>query len=98
MQYTLYIRKENDEAFKDEENKSELVNQLLAKHYENGTPVHLTTISVLPPEKKNSDTNAPGPNGYPCCSSQKRCKHWQWNADSGAWKNEITGKLREVVQ
>lgn len=32
MQVTLYIRKEN-EQFKSEPNKSELINKLLSKHY-----------------------------------------------------------------
>lgn len=33
MQYTLYIRKDINERFKDEEEKSKLVNTLLDTHY-----------------------------------------------------------------
>lgn len=36
MNYTIYIRKENWDYFKDEENKSELVNSLLESHYGKG--------------------------------------------------------------
>lgn len=35
MQYTLYIRKNINERFALEENKSQLINELLDQHYEN---------------------------------------------------------------
>lgn len=33
MQYNIYFRKQNWERFKDEENKSGLINKLLSEHY-----------------------------------------------------------------
>lgn len=37
MNYTIYIRKKNWNKFQDEENKAELINTLLAKHYADGS-------------------------------------------------------------
>lgn len=42
--------------------------------------------------------SAPDPEtGYPCCTTSKPCKHWQWDGVKSAYVNELTGKEREVL-
>lgn len=57
-------------------------------------------IGMVPPAQNNS-TFVPSPpdpiTGYPCCQKQAPCKHWIFNGAESHWKNELTGKIREVV-
>jgi hypothetical protein len=32
-----------------------------------------------------------------CCLLAKPCKHWQYNAFTQEWTNELTGEIKEVV-
>ena len=34
--------------------------------------------------------------GYPCCTANKPCKHWQWDELKSVWVNQITLKEREA--
>lgn len=57
-------------------------------------------IGRVPPAQ-DSSTFVPSPpdpiTGYPCCQKQAPCKHWIFNGAESHWKNELTGKIREVV-
>lgn len=58
-------------------------------------------IGRVPRAQNNSTVfvpSAPDPNtGYPCCIKQAPCKHWIFNGAESHWKNELTGKTREVI-
>lgn len=34
--------------------------------------------------------------GYPCCSRQSPCKHWQFDQNEVVWVNSLTGARREL--
>lgn len=51
----------------------------------------LTTGAAFVPKPPDPET------GYPCCTKQAPCKHWIFNGAESHWKNELTGKTREVI-
>lgn len=109
MQYNTYYRKDVWERFKEEPNKSELVNELLAEHYGDPQKEEWTVDSEVPQPRKNNIPEFPGVKpaveifespvevlGYPCCQNEKkRCKHWSWDGTNGNWLNSLTGEVRE---
>ncbi len=111
MQVTIYIRKEVEDKFRNQANKSELINKLLAVYYlkhaveddfkygdGSGTPATYTKVSETVVKDEPFVPRPPDPlTGYPCCEKAKPCKHWQWDGNRGVWVNELTGKTREVV-
>ncbi len=68
-----------------------------------GLPVMAERVVDLRPIKpKTTDLEfvpkPPDPDtGYPCCTKAKPCKHWVFDGASSEWRNEITGKTKEVV-
>lgn len=95
MQYNIYFRKENWELFQDEENKSQLINELLTQHYGGSvgvTPAHLDTAT--------NPLNIPGVQkgineGLPCCKKPSPCRHWSYNDLEGVWVNSLTGETKD---
>ena len=102
--YLLYIHHPN---FATEQDKSKLVNQLLADYYDGplakivqkyetiaeGKP----DIPIVPTVNSAFTPKPPDPNtGYPCCLNKSPCKHWSWNGDTLVWVNSITGNTREA--
>lgn len=107
MNQTIYFRKEIWELFKDEPNKSEVINRLLDMHYSMGgklrdKPLYpQDTIAYKNDPEPIKEPFVPRPpdpeTGYPCCLKAQPCKHWTFDGTSGLWTNSLTGKSREVV-
>jgi len=94
--YTLYI---NQLEFADEDNKSGLVNMLLARHYaQTHNPVKDIVEKAAPKvESQWAEVGAKiQPNAEQfCCSKNTPCRHWQWNYDKEAYVNSISGRIKE---
>jgi hypothetical protein len=92
MQYNIYFRRDNWERFKDEENKSKLINTLLEEHFSKTphTPLQetieekLIPKNILEPEMKKA-----------CCLRPSPCVHWNWNAYEEHYVNILTGEIRQ---
>lgn len=98
MQYNIYFRRDNWERFKDEENKSKLINKLLEDYYSQiedlsqtpHTPLQETEEekpkpqNILEPEMKRA-----------CCLRPSPCVHWQWNGIEEQYVNILTGEIKE---
>ena len=96
MQYNIYFRRDNWERFKDEENKSKLINKLLEDYYSQTssqtphTPLQETEEekpkpqNILEPEMKRA-----------CCLRPSPCVHWQWNGIEEQYVNILTGEIKE---
>lgn len=63
-----------------------------SKAYKKMSPdeVTINTTPNFVPKPPDPET------GYPCCTRPKPCKHWQWDDVETVWRNELTGKTREV--
>ena len=111
MNQTIYFRKAVWDNFKDETDKSALVNDLLAHHYEIGTKVSKTikqSITTSTPVAAVSYTEPPKPtkpiNHTPggvymemaCCLMKTPCKHWAYEPMDAQWKNSLSGRVKEV--
>lgn len=114
MNQTIYIRKANWEHFKDEPDKSALVNNLLALHYNQPvkTPARMAAHSTYLSPVSSTDK----PEGKPvsdkviedvakvagtefgCCNKANPCKHWVFNSSELTWTNTLSGRKREVSQ
>lgn len=112
MQYNIYFRKDNWERFKDEENKSGLINYLLETHYGKLENISASRVEatkeeafdiiqknyIEPKVKEAFVPKPPDPEtGYPCCTKDKPCKHWVFDGTTSEWRNTITGKTRDVA-
>lgn len=94
MQATIYIRKENEEFWNSLKDKSGWVNKTLEQRKSTKTPLEDSRPVVPAPRTKLQ----PDPiTGYPCCSSAKPCKHWEYNGLNSTWTNTITGEIKEVA-
>lgn len=107
MRVNIFIRKENEEAWKAIPNKSEWVNTLLADTNEHKQEVADYIVASTPQTEYSleqflqdysdpTQKKPPHPTyGYPCCHNPTPCKHWQWSTDHAQWVNTLTGKARE---
>lgn len=94
--YTLYI---NQLEFSEEDNKSGLVNMLLARHYsQTPNPVKEIVEKVAPKvESRWAEVGAKiAPNiEQVCCTKNTPCRHWVWNSEKEAYINTISGRERQ---
>jgi Arc/MetJ-type ribon-helix-helix transcriptional regulator len=92
-----FIRSAIESAFNKNEEPS---NQYVTKEQ---------VVELIRNELQSKQINSPAPTGtafvprppdpeigYPCCSGIAPCKHWVWSGVDGAWKNTLTGKMRDV--
>lgn len=86
-QVTVYIREEDLPKWKAVEKKSEFISRALNERVGETRP---HTVPKLP----NQPVKVPPVNGFPCCQSKKRCKHWQWDSGEENWINTLTGELK----
>lgn len=111
MQATIYIRPEDEEAWKNVPNKSQWVHEGLnrglvtipakntpvaTQHIRiDSTPVGENAFHKLATDKVSSSIR---PDTVPaCCTAKKRCKHWEFNSDTGEWVNYINGEGIEAI-
>jgi hypothetical protein len=95
MQATIYIRPEDEEAWKNIPNKSQWVHEGLSTGFvtvpAKNTPV-ATQHTPIPAGEPNSHLP------LACCTLKDPCKHWFYNSNRQVWKNKISGEEREVEQ
>jgi hypothetical protein len=97
IQITAYLRNEEDYTnWKAIGNKTEFLHNALstAGAYKALKPAEKKRVKELVAAFVPS---APDPElGYPCCQKRVPCKHWAFDGIEGLWKNELTGKTREI--
>lgn len=108
MNQTIYFQKKIWELFKDEPDKSKVINQLLENYYTGRVDAVPTEREVENEQPKDDhdkflkDYSQPGVKpphpefGYPCCHKKTPCKHWVYNELDGVWFNELTKETREA--
>lgn len=82
MNHTIYFRKDVWEEFKEEPDKSKVINALIKEHYMGNPP----TITLPELTKKL----------HSCCYSTVPCVHWLYDEESREYTNTITGEVREI--
>jgi len=94
MQYNIYFRRDNWERFKDEENKSKLINKLLEDYYQTPhTPLQETIEEKpIPQNILEPDLNLK----RACCLRPSPCVHWNWNGIEENYVNILTGEIRDL--
>lgn len=94
MQYNIYFRRDNWERFKNEENKSKLINTLLEDYYKTPhTPLQETIKEKLIPQNiLEPDLNLK----RACCLRPSPCVHWNWNGIEENYVNILTGEIRDL--
>lgn len=104
MRANVFIRQENEDAWRALDNKSEWINERLGGTF-SGDPIKPESnlnfkkeekISVSATQKFNP--KAPDPElGYDCCQRSSPCKHWVWDDAMGeGYVNTLTGNRKEV--
>lgn len=111
-QVTVYIREGDVEKWKSIEKKAEFIHYALATVSSEGIKMHKEVFKKELSPGAQDTINAvkrmeldapfvprpPAPlTGYPCCQRAKPCKHWIFDGINSLWKNELTGKVREVL-
>ena len=96
MQYNIYFRRDNWERFKDEKNKSKLINTLLEEHFSKTPHTPLQETIEEKPIPKN--ILEPDLNLKACCLRPSPCVHWNWNGIEENYVNILTGEIRDLEQ
>jgi hypothetical protein len=103
MQYNIYFRRDNWERFKDEENKSKLINTLLEDYYKNNQEDYFSKTPHTPLqetiEEKPITQNILEPDlnlKRACCLRPSPCVHWNWNGIEENYVNILTGEIRDL--
>lgn len=96
MQYNTYYQKLVWDKFKDEPEKSKLVNQLLLNHYRIGMRGAVQGVVG------NEIGRAPGllmntTEELECCQATRPCKHWHFDGQASTWTNDLSGRVKEVA-
>jgi hypothetical protein len=95
MQYNIYFRRDNWERFKDEENKSKLINTLLEDYYKDYKTPHTPLQETI--EEKPIPQNILEPDlKRACCLRPSPCVHWNWNGIEENYVNILTGEIRDL--
>ncbi len=84
----IWIRRDNFEAWKDIEEKSDFVNFAIEKDRKLSESPPYTDKPKIEGMKTASEIT--------CCDNRKTpCKHWVWDVNKVVWVNSRTGEIRE---
>ena len=109
MQATIYIRPEDEEAWKNVPNKSQWVHEglnrglvtipakntpITTQHIRiNNTPINKNEFHKIATDLESSSVRPVI--GKPCCYKRAPCVHWERDELVEKWRNKLTGEERE---